>query len=115
MCPVVVVTTSIGLNCVVTFILECPVYVHLKPPSLPTTTWGIHVTSDNNIIVGVIEPGDPFTPTDKSTRALLIFGMDGKQQHTYQYDSNKHRLFTRPRRITNIFVTSHMDSQGKQG
>jgi hypothetical protein len=67
-------------------------------PLLPR---GIHVTSDNNIIVGVIEPdGDPYTPTDKGTRALLIFGMDGKQQHTYQYDSNKHRLFTRPRRIT---------------
>jgi hypothetical protein len=58
------------------------------------------VTSDNNIIVGVKEPGNPFTPTDKSTRALLIFGMDGKQQHTYQYDSNKHRLFTVPYRIT---------------
>jgi hypothetical protein len=72
MCPAVVVTTSKGSNCVVTFILECPVYVHLKPPS----------------------------PTDKSTRALLIFGMDGKQQHTYQYDSNKHRLFTLPERIT---------------
>jgi hypothetical protein len=61
---------------------------------------GIHVTSDNYII-GVIEPGDNYyTPTDKSTRALLIFGMDGKQQHTYQYDNNKHRLFTYPRRIT---------------
>jgi hypothetical protein len=44
--------------------------------------------------------GDTYTPTDKSTRALLIFGMDGKQQHTYQYDSNKHRLFTLPHRIT---------------
>jgi sugar lactone lactonase YvrE len=62
-------------------------------------TLGIHVTSDNYIIVGVKEPG-PYTPTDKSTRALLIFGMDGKQQHTYQYDSNKHRLFTLPQRIT---------------
>jgi hypothetical protein len=66
--------------------------------SSPLLTRGIHVTSDNNIIVGVIEPGGTFTPTDKSTRALLIFGMDGKQQHTYQYDSNKHRLFTLPRR-----------------
>ena len=66
----------------------------------PLLPFGIHVTSDNNIIVGVIEHGDPYTPTDKSTRALLIFGMDGKQQHTYQYDSNKHRLFTLPRRIT---------------
>ena len=66
----------------------------------PLTPKGIHVTSDNDIIVGVREFGDPFPLTDKSTRALLIFGMDGKQQHTYQSDSNKHRLFTLPRRIT---------------
>jgi hypothetical protein len=66
----------------------------------PLFTRGIHVTSDNYIIVGVIEPGNDYTPTDKSTRALLFFGMDGKQQHTYQYDSNKHRLFTLPHRIT---------------
>jgi hypothetical protein len=64
----------------------------------PLLTRGIHVTSDNNIIVGVRELGGTYTSTDKSTRALLIFGMDGKQQHTYQYDSNKHRLFTLPRR-----------------
>jgi hypothetical protein len=63
----------------------------------------VHVTRDNDIIVGVKEPGDPYQLTDNSTRALFIFGMDGKQQHTYQYDSNKHRL---------SIVTSHMDSQG---
>ena len=66
----------------------------------PLLPHGIHVTSDNYIIVGVTEPDNYYTPTDKSTRALLIFGMDGKQQHTYQYDSNKHRLFTVPYRIT---------------
>jgi hypothetical protein len=66
----------------------------------PLLPQGIHVTSDNNIIVGVIELGATYTPTDKSTRALLIFGIDGKQQHTYQYDSNKHRLLTVPPRIT---------------
>ena len=76
---------------------EIKPFFSVSSPLLPQ---GIHVTSDNNIIVGVREPGDDFTPTDKSTRALLIFGMDGKQQHTYQYDSNKHRLFTRPQRIT---------------
>jgi hypothetical protein len=82
---------------------------------------GIHATSDNYIIVGDMSTLNPppslqpppsqyhlmscqqqlclcYYPTDKSTRALLIFGMDGKQQHTYQYDSNKHRLFTIPRR-----------------
>ena len=60
------------------------------------------MTSDNDIIVGVREPGGTPTPIGKSTRALhvLIFGMDGKQQHTYQYDGNKHRLFTLPRCIT---------------
>jgi hypothetical protein len=68
--------------------------------SSPLVILGIHVTSDNNIIVGVTEPDNYFTPTDKSTRALLIFGMDGKQQHIYEYDSNKHRLFILPRRIT---------------
>jgi spermidine synthase len=31
---------------------------------------------------------------------MPLIGMDGKQQHTYQYDSNKHRLFTSPHRIT---------------
>ena len=48
MCPAVVVTTSRGSNCVVTFILECPVYVHLKhkvttqfdPVDVVTTTAG---------------------------------------------------------------------------
>jgi hypothetical protein len=75
---------------------EIKPFFSVSSPLLPR---GIHVTSDNYIIVGVTEPG-PYTPTDKSTRALLIFGMDGKQQHTYQYDSNKHRLFTFPQRIT---------------
>ena len=85
----------------------------------PLLTKGIHVTSDNNIIVGVKEPGNTYTPTDKSTRALLIFGMDGKQQHTYQYDSNKHRLFTIPYRITTnnnkdiVVVDSTSDDTGK--
>ena len=80
---------------------------------------GIHVTSDNYIIVGVIEHGATYTPTDKSTRALLIFGMDGKQQHTYQYDSNKHRLFTVPYRITTnnnkdiVVVDSTSDYTGR--
>ena len=53
------------------------------------------------IIVGVKEPGDPYQLTDNSTRALFIFGMDGEQRHTYQYDRNKHRLFIAgPWRIT---------------
>ena len=67
----------------------------------PLRPWGIHVTRDNDIIVSVKEPGDPYQLTDNSTRALFIFGMDGEQRHTYQYDRNKHRLFIAgPWRIT---------------
>jgi hypothetical protein len=32
----------------------------------PLFPLGIHVTSDNTIIVGVMEGGNPYTPTDKS-------------------------------------------------
>jgi hypothetical protein len=45
--------------------------------------------------------------------------MDGKQQHTYQYDSNKHRLFTLPYRITTnnnkdiVVVDSTSDDTGR--
>ena len=61
--------------------------------SSPLLPWGIHVTTDNYIIVGVKEPGNYYTPTDKSTRALLIFGMDGKQQHTINMtDSNTKKM-----------------------
>jgi hypothetical protein len=35
---IIVGVKELGANCVVAFILECPVYVHLKPPSHPTTT-----------------------------------------------------------------------------
>jgi hypothetical protein len=38
----------------------------------PLTPKGIYVTSHNNIIVGVREFGDPYTCTNKSTKALLI-------------------------------------------
>ena len=70
----------------------------LSVPSL--LPHGIHVTCDNDIIVGVRELGGNYTPTDKSTRALLIFGMDGNIHHAYEYDSNKLRMFTVPWRIT---------------
>jgi hypothetical protein len=54
---------------------EIKPFFSVSSPLLPQ---GIHVTTDNYIIVGVTEPGNIYTPTDKSTRALLIFGMDGK-------------------------------------
>jgi hypothetical protein len=70
---------------------------YLIPVSSITLHVNISPCSDKTWRACVIKS---HTIMDKSTRALLIFGMDGKQQHTYQYDSNKHRLFTLPHRIT---------------
>ena len=83
----------------------------------PFIPWGVHVTDDNDIMVGVIDPG-PLTPTDTSVRALLIFGMDCKQRHCHRYDSNRHSLFTLPWRIktnTNkdIVVVDLIDDIGR--
>ncbi|XP_071125867.1 putative leucine-rich repeat-containing protein DDB_G0290503 [Mytilus edulis] len=61
----------------------------------PLVSGGIHVTKHNDIILGVIKGG-----TDKSCRKVIIFGMNGKQKQSYEYDKHKNRLFTLPARIT---------------
>jgi hypothetical protein len=83
----------------------------------PFLPWGVHVTGDNDIIVGVKDPG-PLTPTDTSVRALLVFDMDCKQHHCHRYDSNRHSLFTLPWRITTntnkeIVVVDLIDDIGR--
>ncbi|CAC5382978.1 unnamed protein product [Mytilus coruscus] len=66
----------------------------------PLVTCGIHVTKQNEIILGVKDLGCPFKLTDKSCRKIIIFGMNGKQKQSYEYDKHKQRLFTIPARIT---------------
>ncbi|XP_063446414.1 tripartite motif-containing protein 2-like [Mytilus trossulus] len=64
----------------------------------PLIPLGIHVTKHNEIILGVKERSDKLT--DTSCRKIIIFGMDGKQKQSYEYDKFKQRLFTVPFRIT---------------
>lgn len=83
----------------------------------PFLPWGVHVTGDNDIIVGVKDPG-PLTPTDTSVRALIVFDMDCKQRHCHRYNSNRHSLFTLPWRITtntnkDIVVVDLIDDIGR--
>ncbi|XP_052079461.1 uncharacterized protein LOC127717731 [Mytilus californianus] len=66
----------------------------------PLLTRCIHVSKHNEIILGVEERGDTYNPTNKSCRKVIIFGMDGKQKQSYEYDKHKQRLFTIPYRIT---------------
>ncbi|VDH98993.1 Hypothetical predicted protein [Mytilus galloprovincialis] len=66
----------------------------------PLLPWGIHVTKHNDIILGVMEEGGTYNLTDKSCRKVLIFGMNGKQNDSYEYDKHKNRIFTLPAIIT---------------
>ncbi|CAC5364496.1 unnamed protein product [Mytilus coruscus] len=66
----------------------------------PLYPLGIYVTKYNEVILGVKEKGDIHKITDKICRKVKIFGMDGKQKQSYEYDKHKQRLFTVPYRIT---------------
>jgi hypothetical protein len=68
----------------------------------PLITTGIHVTHNNDIILGVMEDGDTYKLTDKSCRKIIVFGENKKEKQSYQYNKHKQRLFTAPYRITDV-------------
>lgn len=64
---------------------------------------GIHFTKQNEVIVGVRERGDVnYNITDNSCRKIIIFGMDGEQKQSFEYDKHKKRLFTFPAKIKSV-------------
>ena len=67
----------------------------------PLITTGIHVTNNNDIILGVVEKYT-YKLTDKSCRKIIVFGENKKEKQSYQYNKHKQRLFTVPYRITNV-------------
>ena len=69
----------------------------------PLQPTGIHLTNNNDIILGVWDKGDAiFKLTDKSCRKIIVFGENKKEKQSYQYDKHKQRLFTAPIRITDV-------------
>ena len=69
-------------------------------PLLPT---GIHVTNNNDIILGVVDDGDTDRClTGKSCRKIVVLAENKKEKQSYQYNKCKQRLFTVPFRITNV-------------
>jgi hypothetical protein len=67
----------------------------------PLITTGIHVTNNNDIILGVAEECT-YKLTDKSCRKIIVFGENKKEKQSYQYNKHKQRLFTAPFRITDV-------------
>ena len=83
-------------------------------PLLPT---GIHVTNNNDIILGVVEECT-FKLTEKSCRKIIVFGENKKEKQSYQYNKHKQRLFTLPYRITDVngdivVIDSTSDDDGR--
>jgi hypothetical protein len=67
----------------------------------PLITTGIHVTNNNDIIMGAMEK-DTYKLTDKKCRQIIVFGENKKEKQSYQYNKRKQRLFTNPYRITDV-------------
>jgi hypothetical protein len=64
-------------------------------PETPLQPTGIHLTNNNDIILGFWDKGDAiFKLTDKSCRKIIVFGENKKEKQSYQYDKHKQRLFT---------------------
>jgi hypothetical protein len=67
----------------------------------PLITTGIHVTNNNDIILGAMEK-DTYKLTNKKCREIIVFGENKKEKQSYQYNKRKQRLFTLPFRITDV-------------
>jgi hypothetical protein len=67
----------------------------------PLITTGIHVTNNNDIILGVMEE-DTFKLTDTSCRKIIVIGENKKEKQSYQYNKRQQRLFTIPFRIKDV-------------
>jgi hypothetical protein len=68
----------------------------------PLITTGIHVTHNNDILLGVMDDGDTYKLTDTSCKKIIVFGENKKEKQSYQYNKCKQRLFTYPFRITDV-------------
>ena len=67
----------------------------------PLKTLGVHITKDNNIIVGLVEYLS-FPATTDSIRKLLVINSDGDVQHTIENDRDRQRLLSYPHRIKTL-------------
>jgi hypothetical protein len=93
---------------------------------VPVFPAGIHVTNNNDIILGIVSGGDAYKLTNNSCRKITVFGENKKEKQSYQYNKHKQRLFTNPNRTTDVdsFIvvidkTSKVDGRvvvlGKEG
>jgi len=64
----------------------------------PLRPIAVHVTHDNNVIVGAIDKGPCFPVT--GPRQVIIMDHTGREKKFFQFDGNKKPLFSLPARIS---------------
>ena len=86
-------------------------------PYLPL---GIHLTANDDILVGFQENAETFPITEKSVRGILKLGKTGKEKARFELDASNRRLFSCPYRIAtninnDICVSDHLtaDNTGR--
>ncbi|VDI02514.1 Hypothetical predicted protein [Mytilus galloprovincialis] len=83
----------------------------------PFKTLGVHVSTNDQILVGLVESHGFTRPTRFSVRRVVVMNQDGFIQHTYEYNTYRQRLFSWPRRIItnndNIYVIDITNKQLK--
>ncbi|XP_063446557.1 uncharacterized protein LOC134726089 [Mytilus trossulus] len=80
----------------------------------PLCTWGIHVTRDQQIIVGAKTPRSGYR---SGTQLVIAMDEKGNNLQKYEHDNNKKLIFTLPYKITttsngNIWVVDMLDENG---
>ncbi|VDI32663.1 Hypothetical predicted protein [Mytilus galloprovincialis] len=67
--------------------------------SSPMKLLAIHVNKDNEVVVGLREPGPPFPVHDFSVRQVIIFSGDFQRRETIELDKKGNKLFSYAYRI----------------
>ncbi|XP_052073389.1 E3 ubiquitin-protein ligase TRIM33-like [Mytilus californianus] len=67
----------------------------------PLKTLGVHVTKNNNVIVGLSDSLEVID-TENSIRRLVVMNLNGDLQHTIEYDKDNQRLLSWPYRIKTL-------------
>ncbi|VDH91523.1 Hypothetical predicted protein [Mytilus galloprovincialis] len=78
------------------------------------TLMAIHVNKDNEVMIGIREPGPPFPVHDFSVQQVIILGRDYKRKVTLEFDRKKkgNKLFSYVFRIrtdsqNGVYVVDH--------
>ncbi|CAC5377202.1 unnamed protein product [Mytilus coruscus] len=84
----------------------------------PMISLSVHVNKDDEVIIGIREPGPPFPVQDFSVRQVIIFNSNYQRKVTLEFDKKGNKLFSYALRIRTdsrnvVYVIDRVDSDNK--